>query len=127
MHDLTGTLVSRGMSKRQILRYWMQRYGPLSLASQQRFLRRQETARLTRYPDEIVRKAIGWSNLLNDALSFANSAYEGEAQSLPPEPQTPSRPSHTCKVAEAPRRPDPELHRRLAGAIGPVQNYEDSF
>jgi hypothetical protein len=115
------------MRTRQILQYWMERYGPLSLASQERFLRRQETERLTRYPDEIVRKAIGWSNLLNDALSFAHSAYEGEAQSLPPEPQTPSRPSHTRKVAEAPQRPDPELQRRMASAIGPVQNYEDSF
>lgn len=115
------------MRKRQILQYWMERYGPLSLASQQHFLRRRETARLTHYPDEIVRTAIGWSNLLNDAVSFANSAYEGEAQSLPPEPQTPSRPSHPRTVVEAPRRPDRELHRRLAGAIGPVQNYEDSF
>jgi hypothetical protein len=115
------------MRKRQILQYWMERYGPLSLASQERFLRRQETARLTRYPDDIVRQAIAWSNLLNDALSFAHSAYEGEAQSLPPDPQTRMRPSHTRKVAEAPRRPDPELHRRLAGVIGPVQNYEHSF
>jgi hypothetical protein len=115
------------MRKRQILQYWMERYGPLSLVSQERFLRRQETARLTRYPDDIVRKAIGWSNLLDDALSFAHSAYEGEARSLPPEPHTPSRQSHTRKVAEAPRRPDPELHRRLADAIGPVENYEDSF
>lgn len=115
------------MRKPQILHYWMERYGLLSLASQERFLRRQETARLTRYPDEIVRKAMGWSNLLADALSFAHSAYEGEPQSLPAEPHAPSRPSHTRRVAEAPRRPDSELDRRLAGAIGPVQKYEDSF
>jgi hypothetical protein len=115
------------MQRRQILQYWMERYGPLSRAPQERFLRRQETARLTRYPDEIVRKAIGWSNLLADVLSFAHSAFEGEAQSRPPEPQTPSRPGHSRTAAEAPRRPDPEFDRRLAGAIGPVQNYEDTF
>jgi hypothetical protein len=115
------------MRRRQILQYWMERYGPLSLASQERFLRRQETARLSRYSDEIVRKAVGWSNLLADALGFAHSAYEGEAQSLPPEPQAPSQPGHTRRLAEAPRKPDPEVHRRWARPIGPVQNYEDSF
>jgi hypothetical protein len=115
------------MWRRQILQYWMERYGPLSLASQERFLRRQETSRLTRYPDDIVRKAIRWSNLLADALRFAHSAYEGEAPSLPPEPHTPSRPGRTSRVAEAPRRRTQELERRLATAIGPVQNYEDTF
>jgi hypothetical protein len=115
------------MRRRQILQYWMRRYGSLSLASQERFLQRQETARLTRYPDEIVRKAIGWSNLLADALSFAHSAYEGEAQAVPPEPQTPSRPVHAHRVAEARRHQNPDLDRRLAGTIGPVQNYDDSF
>jgi hypothetical protein len=64
------------MRRRQILQYWMRRCGALSLASQERFLQRQGTARLTRYPDEIVRKGIGWSNLLADALRFAHSAYE---------------------------------------------------
>ena len=41
----------------------MSRYGPLSPASQKRFLQRQETGRLARYPDDVVRKAINWSNL----------------------------------------------------------------
>lgn len=105
----------------------MSRYGPLPPASQKRFLRRQDTRRLARYPDGVVRKAINWSNLLADALSFAHSAYESDAQSLPPEPRSPSRPGRTERVAEAPRERDPELDRRLAGAIGPVQNYEDTF
>jgi hypothetical protein len=105
----------------------MRRYGPLSPASQERFLQRQETARLARYPDEVIRKAIGWSNLLADALSFAHSAYEGEPSSLPPEPHTPTPAGRTRPVAEARRARNPDLDRRLAEVIGPVQNYEDSF
>jgi hypothetical protein len=105
----------------------MQRYGTLSPAAQERFLRRQETARLARYPDDVVRKAISWSSLLADALSFAHSAYEGEPSSLPPEPHTPARPGRTSRVAEARRERNRDLDRRLAETIGPVQNYEDSF
>jgi hypothetical protein len=115
------------MQQRQILQYWMRRYGPLSPASQARFLQRQEAARLARYPDDVIRKAISWSNLLADALNFAHSAYEGEAPSLPPEPHTPSRTGRTNRVAEARRRRNPDLDRRLAETIGPVQDYEDSF
>lgn len=115
------------MRRRQILHYWMSRYGPLSPASQKRFLQRQETGRLARYPDDVVRKAINWSNLLTDALSFAHCAYEGEARPLPPEPQPPSLPGRVERVAEASRRRDPDVDRRLAATIGPVQNYEDSF
>jgi hypothetical protein len=105
----------------------MARYGRLSPASRERFLRRQETARLARYPDDIIRKAISWSNLLSDALSFAHSAYEGDVQAWPPETQVPSWPVRTPRVSGGPRKRDPELHRRLAAKIGPVQNYEDSF
>jgi hypothetical protein len=105
----------------------MRRYGPLSRASQERFLQRQDTARLARYPDDVIRKAIGWSNLLADALRFAHSAYEGEASSLPAEPHSPSRPGRTGKVAEARRPRNPDLERRLVESIGPVQNYEDNF
>jgi hypothetical protein len=105
----------------------MSRYGPLPPSSQKRFLQRQETRRLTRYPDDIVRKAINWSNLLTDALSFAHSALDGEAAALPPEPHAPSQPGRTQRVAEAPRRRSPELDRRVAQTIGPVQNYEDTF
>jgi hypothetical protein len=115
------------MRQGQVLKYWMSRYGPLSPASQQRFLQRLETIRLATYPDHIVRRSINWSNLLADALSFAHSAYEGDAQALPPEPQPPSRPGRTDRVAEVPRRRDPQLERRIAAAIGPVQNYEDTF
>ena len=105
----------------------MRRYGRLSPASQRRFLQRQETRRLARYPDDVVRKAIGWSNLLADALSFAHGAYEGEPPSFPPEPRSPSRPGRTERTAEARRERDPDLDRRLARTIGPVQNYEDTF
>jgi hypothetical protein len=105
----------------------MSRYGRLSRASQQRFLRRQETGRLARYPDDIVRKAISWSNLLADVLSFAHSAYEGDAKPLLPEPRAPSDRSSRKRIAAAPRRRDPDRERRLAGMIGPVQNYEDTF
>jgi hypothetical protein len=104
----------------------MSRYGPLSSASQQRFLRRQETGRLARYPDDVVRKAISWSSLLADALSFAHSAYEGDAKSLPPDPWAPSGRGSGERIAEA-RGRDPDRDRRLAGMIGPVQNYEDIF
>lgn len=105
----------------------MRRDGPLSPASQDRFLARQETGRLARYPDDIIRKALNWSNLLADALSFAHSAYEGEAQPMPPEPRSPSQPGPAERVAEAQPRRNPELERRLTRTIGPVQNYEDSF
>jgi hypothetical protein len=105
----------------------MARYGRLSPASRERFLRRQEAARLARYPDDIIRKAISWSNLLPDALSFAHSAFEGEAQPWPPEPQAPSRPVRTPRVSGAPRKRDAEVDRRLAAKIGPVQSYEDVF
>jgi hypothetical protein len=115
------------MRRRQILQYWMRRYGTLSPASQERFLRRQETARLARYPDDVVRKAISWSSRLADALSFAHSAYEGERSSMPPEPHTTSRRGRTGRVAEVRRERNPDLDRRLAETIGPVQNYEDSF
>jgi hypothetical protein len=100
----------------------MRRYGTLSPASQERFLQRQETARLARYPDDVVRKAISWSSRLVDALSFAHSAYEGEQSAMPPEPQTPSRPGRTSRVAEARRERNPDLDRSLAETIGPVQN-----
>jgi hypothetical protein len=50
------------MRKSQILECWMSRYGQLSDASRERFLRRREVARLTRYPDAVVRAAIGWSS-----------------------------------------------------------------
>ena len=105
----------------------MSRYGLLSPASQKRFLDRQETRRLARYPDDVVRTAIHWSNLLADALIFAHSAYEGEAKPLPPEPSSPTRPGSGERIAEAPRGRDPDRDRRFAGMIGPVQNYEDTF
>jgi hypothetical protein len=47
-----------GMRRRQLLEYWMSQYGQLSAASQKRFLQRQDTRRLARYPDDIIRKAI---------------------------------------------------------------------
>jgi hypothetical protein len=115
------------MRRRQLLEYWMSRYGRLSPSSQNRFLQRKETRRLTRYPDDIVRKAINWSSLLADALSFAHSAYEGEAPTLPPEPRAPSQPGRRQQAAEASWRRSPGLDRRLAQTIGPVQNYEDTF
>jgi hypothetical protein len=115
------------MQRRQVLQYWMNRYGSLSAASRQRFLQRQETIRLARYPDDIIRRSIHWSSLLADALSFAHSAYEGVAQPLPPEPHVPTRPGRTNRVAEAPRRRDAQGERRIASTIGPVQNYDDSF
>ena len=55
------------MRKSQILDYWISQYGPLSAASRLRFLRRQEVRRLTRYPDDLVKRAIRYSNLLADA------------------------------------------------------------
>jgi len=115
------------MRRREILRYWMQKYGKLSPESQDCFLQRRETFRLTRYPDEIVRKAINWSNLLSDALSFAHSAYEGEPKPTPPEAQSHSQPGKSEQRAKRPSTPSPDLEPRLRRVIGPVQNYEDSF
>jgi hypothetical protein len=114
------------MTKLEILRYWMSRYGNLSQRSRHRFVRRSEVARLARYPDAIVRTAINWSNLLADALSFAHSAYEGEQQPLPPEPTTPLALKRPMAMAPR-RRRDPARDRELSRRIGPVQQYEDSF
>ena len=52
------------MRRSEILRYWMSQYGPLSKPSRERFLRRSEVARLTRYPDDLVKRAIRYSNLM---------------------------------------------------------------
>jgi hypothetical protein len=90
--------------KWQILRYWMRRYGELSPASRDRFLKRRELTRLARYPDEIVKQALRFSNMLDDALSFAHSAYEGSPRPLPQD------------VTAA-------LRRR----IGATQHYDDDF
>jgi hypothetical protein len=115
------------MQRRELLRYWMEQYGRLSPASRQRFLRRQDAGRLARYPDDIIRKAINWSSLLADALSFAHSLYEGDQRPLPPEPRAPSRQARSHRVAKTQPKPDLELDRRLAAEVGPVQNYDDSF
>jgi hypothetical protein len=123
------------MRKSQILEYWMSRYGELSDASRERFLRRQEVARLARYPDTVVRAAIGWSNLLADALSFAHSAFEGEPRPLPPEPSEPSPPAKRDRPPSAarPRQAERDAGARqpvdteLAKKVGPVQRYDDDF
>jgi hypothetical protein len=111
----------------EILQYWMSRYGRLSAASRLRFLGRQEVARLAKYPDDIVRQAIGWSNLLADTLSFAHSAYEGTPKPLPPEPEVSSAAHAANPPVWSRRRWNPELDRELAKRIGPVQSYEDTF
>jgi hypothetical protein len=121
--------------KAEILGYWISRYGDLSPASRERFLRRQEVARLTRYPDAVVRTAINWSNLLADALRFAHSAYEGETRPLPPEPSEHSPPTTEPRSSpvDRPRRAERGATTRrpvdadLAKKIGPVQSYEDGF
>jgi hypothetical protein len=121
------------MRKAQILHYWMSRYGNLSRASRERFLRRQEVARLTRYADDVVHAAIRWSNLLADALSFANSAYEGEPRPLPPEPGEPSSPVTARPSRADARRVEHDAAKRypvdadLAKKIGAIQSYEDTF
>jgi hypothetical protein len=121
------------MRKAQILQYWMSRYGNLSDMARERFVRRQEVARLTRYPDDVVHAAIRWSNLLADALSFANSAYEGEPRPLPPEPGEPSPPvtarpsrAHSRRVEHGAAKRYP-VDANLAKKIGPIQSYEDTF
>jgi hypothetical protein len=110
------------VTKQQVLRYWMSRHGKLSASSRDRFLKRREVARLTRYPDEIVRQAIGFSNLLADALSFAYAAYEGETPPLPAEPK-PSGSVAAPAPRPLPRAVNAELRRRL----GPTQRYGDEF
>ena len=77
---------------------------------------------MARYPDEIVKQALGFSNMLDDVLSFAHSAYEGAPRPLPPEPDL------SGSGAVAPPRPLPhdvtaELRRRL----GATQHYDDDF
>ena len=110
------------MTKRQILRYWMRRYGDLSPASRDRFLKRRELTRLARYPDEIVKQALGFSNMLDDALSFAHSAYEGSPRPLPPEPDL------SGSGAVPPPRPLPqEVTAELRRRLGATQHYHDDF
>jgi hypothetical protein len=107
------------VQKSQILSYWTTVYGPLSPPSRERFLRRQEVQRLTRYPDDVVERAIRYSNLLADALNFAAILNNPPAE-LPPEPRATDAPA---PVLDRPRRDDRDLHKQ----IGPVQNYADDF
>jgi len=68
-----------------------------------------------------VKRAIGFSNLLADALSFAHAAYEGEAQPVPAEP---ARSGSVAAPAATPLRDvNDDLRRRL----GPTQHYGDEF
>jgi hypothetical protein len=103
----------------QILDYWISQYGPLSAASRQRFLRRQEVSRLTRYPDDLVKRAIRYSNLLADVLNFT-AILNNPLGQLPPEPRSTDAPA---PAREDTRRDDRALHHK----IGPIQNYEDDF
>jgi hypothetical protein len=100
----------------------MKRYGDLSVASRDRFLRRGEVARLGRYPDEVVRRAIAFSNLLGEALAFAHSAYEGEPRELPPEPKLSDA---SPPPAARPLRSD--VNAELRHRLGPTQHYDDHF
>ena len=110
------------MTKSQILRYWVSRYGELSPASRDRFLKRKEVARLTRYPDAIVKRAIGFSSLLSDALSFAHAAYEGEARPLPAEP------ARSDSVALPAPRPLPrDVNADFRRRLGRTQHYGDEY
>jgi hypothetical protein len=111
------------MTKRKVLALWMKRYGDLSAASRDRFLKRTEVGRLARYPDEVVRRAIGFSNLLGDALAFASSAYEGEARELPP-------PEPHLSDASPPQAPRPlrsDVNATLRRRLGPTQRYDVDF
>jgi hypothetical protein len=105
--------------KAQILDYWVSVYGPLSAASRDRFLRRQEVRRLTRYPDDVVERAIRYSNLLADALNFAN-ILTNPLGVLPPEPRTTDSPAPALRHR---RHDDRQLHQK----IGPTQNYGADF
>jgi hypothetical protein len=105
--------------KAQILDYWVSVYGPLSAASRDRFLRRQEVRRLTRYPDDLVKRAIRYSNLLSDALNFA-AILNSPLGELPPEPRVTDAPAPALQHR---RRDDSPLHKK----IGPTQNYGDDF
>jgi hypothetical protein len=107
------------MRKSEILDYWISLYGPLSAASRQRFLRRQEVRRLTRYPDDLVKRAIRYSSLLTDALNFA-AVLNNPLGQLPPEPRSTDAPP---PVLPHGRRDDRALHHTL----GPLQDYEDDF
>ena len=111
------------MTKRQILARWMQRHGELSAASRDRFLKRKEVARLARYPDDVVRQAIGFSNLLGDALAFAHSAYEGEPGELPAEPKV----SDGGQASAPPRPLSHEVTAELRRRLGATQHYDDDF
>jgi hypothetical protein len=105
--------------KGQILDYWVSVHGPLSAASRDRFRRRQEVRRLTRYPDDVVKRAIRYSNLLADALNFA-AILTNPLGVLPPEPRATDAPAPAARH----RRPDDRpLHQR----IGPTQNYGADF
>jgi hypothetical protein len=111
------------MTKRQVLAVWMKRYGDLSAGSRDRFLRRREVARLTRYPDDVVKRAIAFSNLLADALAFAHSAYEGEPRELPAEPKR----SDTVQAVAAPRPLSEDVNAELRRRLGPTQRYDGDF
>jgi hypothetical protein len=105
--------------KSEILDYWISQYGQLSPLSRERFLRRQEVRRLTRYPDELVKRSIRCSSLLADALNFA-AILNNPSAALPPEPRKTDAPPPAQRQQH---RDDRVLHQ----TIGPTQNYEDTF
>jgi hypothetical protein len=111
---------SRTVRKSDILNYWISEYGPLSPISRERFLRRQEVRRLTRYPDDLVKRAIRFSNLLADALNFA-ALLNNPLGELPAEPRK------TDARAPTQRRDRHRDDRLMHQKIGPIQNYEDDF
>jgi hypothetical protein len=80
---------------------------------------RQEVRRLPRCPDDVVKRAIRYSNLLADALNFA-AILNNPLGRLPPESRSTDAPP---PVLPHGRRDDRALHH----TIGPTQNYEDDF
>jgi hypothetical protein len=105
--------------KAQILAYWISVHGQLSRPSRERFLRRQEVQRLTRYPNDLVRRAIRYSNLLADAVNFA-AILNNPLGELPPEPRSTDAPPPAAR-----RLPNDD--RGLHKKIGATQNYDDDF
>jgi hypothetical protein len=75
--------------------------------------------RLTRYPDEVVERALRCSSLLADALNFA-AILNNPLADVPPEPRSTDAPA---PVLQGRPRDDRALHKQ----IGPTQNYEDDF
>ena len=96
-----------------VLRWWEERWGPLTRELQRRFLQRLEVRRLLRYPPKLVMEAISQHQKLVDILRYVQErgdGLEGRRGSFGSDPY-----DGGTRVPRGPRRPSghPGLEKQL--------------